>query len=112
MLAQMLLHSVQTHRPVQHSLYLGTNLQWLVALMVDVTVLFAYMAYDRISQLASVTQLTAALRKENCLIQLNQILAILRRADRNLRHALFEQRIIFKKLNCHFSVPLIRCIYI
>ena len=26
MLAQMLLHSVQTHRPVQHSLYLGTNL--------------------------------------------------------------------------------------
>ena len=110
MLAQMLLHSVQTHRPIQHSLCLGANLQRLVALMVNVTILFTYMAYDRISQLASVTQLTAALRKENRLVQLNQIFAILRRAGRNLRYALFEQRIIFKKLNCHFSVPLIKCI--
>ena len=110
MLAQMLLHSVQTHRPVQHSFHLGANLQRLVALMVNVTILFTYMAYDRISQLASVTQLTAALRKENRLLQLNQIFAILRRAGHNLRYALFEQRIIFKKLNCHFSVPLIKCI--
>ena len=78
--------------------------------MVDVTVLFAYMAYDRISQLASVAQLTAALREENSLVQLNQILAILGRAGRNLRHALFEQRIIFKKLNCHFLFPLMKSI--
>ena len=68
MLAQMLLHSVQTHRPVQHGLCLGTNLQRLVALMVNVAILFTYMAYDRISQLTSVTQLTAALREENCLV--------------------------------------------
>lgn len=39
MLAQMLLHSVQTHRPVQHSLCLGANLQRFVALMVNVTIL-------------------------------------------------------------------------
>lgn len=68
------------------------------------------MAYDRISQLASVTQLTAALRKENRLVKLNQIFAILRRAGRNLRYALFEQRIIFKKLNCHFLFPLMKSI--
>ena len=110
MLAQMLLHPVEAHRPVQHSLRLSANRQRLVAFVVDMTILFAYMAYDCISQLASVAQLTAALRKENCLVQFNQIFAILRRAGRYLRHALLKQRIIFKKLNRHFLFPLMKSI--
>ena len=105
MLAQVLLHSVETHPPVQHRLNLGTSLQRLVALMVNMPVLLADMADNRLIYFSLITELAATLREEHRLVKLHQILAFLFCTSRNRSHTFLKQRIIFKKLYCHLYSP-------
>ena len=105
MLAQVLLHPVETHPPVQHRLNLCTNLQRLIALMVNMPILLADMANYHVSNFALITELAAALREEHRLVKLHQISAFLFCTSRNRGRAFLKQRIIFKKLYCHLYSP-------
>ena len=101
----MLLHPVEAHPPVQHRLNLCANLQRLVALMVNMPFLLADMADNCIIYFALITELAAALREEDRLVKLYQILAFLFCTSCNRSHTFLKQRIIFKKLYCHLYSP-------
>ena len=101
----MLLHPVEAHFPVQHRLNFGTNLQRLIALMVNMPVLLTDMTDNRVIYFALITELAAALREEHRLVKLHQILAFLFCTSRNRGRAFLKQRIIFKKLYCHLYSP-------
>ena len=91
MLAQVLLHPVETHPPVQHRLNLCANLQRLVALMVNMPIPLTNMADKHLIYFALITELAAALREEHRLVKLHQISAFLFCASCNCGRAFLKQ---------------------
>ena len=104
-LAQMLLHSVQAHVPVQHCLHRNAHGQRLLAFVVNMTILFGHMLYHDTINFAPVTKLATTLRKEDCLVQFHKIFAIPLGAGRDHGLAFLEHGVVFKKLCRHKKSP-------
>ncbi len=69
MLARVLLHKVEPARPVQRNSNLAADRQRVIHVMVDFAMLLAHVQNDGFSNGSGVGRLTAALRKENGLVE-------------------------------------------